>query len=135
MSEITTAPITQVSLAALPALGAPLDTGIFAGLTTRKDGTHCAVVLLPDQTEDITWMKAVAWAEKLNAELPTRPVAALLYANVKAQLKPDWHWTSETHELEASYAWGCYFDYGYQTISHESYEGSAVAVRLIPITA
>jgi hypothetical protein len=29
----------------LPALGAPLDAGIFAGLITQKDGTHVAVAV------------------------------------------------------------------------------------------
>lgn len=108
-----------ITLASLPALGAALEGGTFAGLTTRKDGTHCAVVLLPEQGTDLTWKKAMNWAKKIDAELPTRPVAALLFANVKDKLQPRWHWTSE--EDDASYAW--------------RHEGSAVAVRLIPLTA
>lgn len=135
MSEITTAPITQLSLAALPALGAPLDTGIFAGLTTKKDGTHCAVVLLPEQGVKLTWKKAIEWAEQQGGELPSRPVAALLFANAKASLRPLWHWTSEEELDDASFAWYCYFGYGSQSSNHKSFEGSAVAVRLIPITA
>lgn len=133
MSEITTTPITQLSLSALPALGAPLDTGIFAGLTTRKDGTHCAVVLLPAQGVKLTWKKAIDWAAEQGGELPSRPVAALLFSNVKAQLKPAWHWTSEEEEDDASYAWYCYFTYGLQIITRKSYEGSAVAVRRFPL--
>lgn len=84
----------SISISTLPALGAALHGGIFAGLTTRKDGSHCAVVLLPDQVASITWKKAVNWAQKLEAELPSRPVAALLFANVKDRLRPAWHWTS-----------------------------------------
>lgn len=133
MTEITTAPITQLTLATLPALGTQLDTGIFAGLTTRKDGIHCAVVLLPEQGTQLTWKKAIEWAAEQGGELPSRPVAAMLFANAKAQLKPAWHWTSE--QEDASYAWHCYFDYGYVYHDRKSYEGSAVAVRLIPITA
>jgi len=122
----------STSLSTLPALGAALHGGIFAGLTTRKDGTHCAVVLLPDQGTDLTWKKACNWAQKLEAELPSRPVAALLFANVKDQLRPKWHWTSESYD--ASFAWGCNFNYGDQYITRKSYEGAAVAVRLIPLT-
>ena len=123
--------LTNLPFAALPALGADLEGGTFAGLITHKDGTHCAVILLPDQAEKHTWEKAMNWAQKLGGELPTRPVAALLFASVKA--KPAWHWTSE--EDSASYAWNCFFDNGFQTIYPKSFEGSAVAVRLIPLTA
>ena len=122
-----------VSLAGLPALGAPLDDGIFAGITTCKDGTHCAVVLLPEQGIKLTWKKAMNWAKKQGGELPTRPVAAMLFANIKDKLTPAWHWTSD--EDDASYAWYCYFGYGGQGYGHKSYEGSAVAVRLIHLTA
>jgi hypothetical protein len=123
----------MITIATLPALGESLENGTFAGITTKPDGTHHAVVLLPDQGTDLTWKKAMNWAKKLDAELPTRPVAALLFANVKAKLQPRWHWTSEAYD--ASFAWLCYFGYGYQITYRKSYEGSAVAVRLIPLTA
>ena len=121
------------TLATLPALGAELEGGTFAGLTTRKDGTHCAVILLPEKAEDLTWKKAVAWATKQGGELPTRLVAALLFANVKDKLTPAWHWTSD--EFDASYAWDCGFNHGSQHGYRKSYEGGSVAVRLIPLTA
>jgi hypothetical protein len=127
MSEVTTA----VNFSTLPLLGATLEGGIFAGLTTRKDGIHCAVILLPENGEKLTWRKAIAWAAKQGGELPSRPVAALLFANLKAQLQPRWHWTCE--EDDASYAWVCSF-YGSQNDILKSNEGSAVAVRLIPLT-
>lgn len=65
-------------------------------------------------------------------KLPTRHVAALLFANVKDKLEPDWHWTVD--ELDASCAWGCDFDFGLQYNLRKSYDGCAVAVRLIPLT-
>lgn len=132
MTSTTADPIT-LTLATLPALGADFDGGTFAGLTTRKDGTHHAVVLLPEKATDLTWKKATAWAKEQGGELPTRPVAALLFANVKPKLSPSWHWTSD--EYDASCAWECDFDYGSQYGNRKSYEGSAVAVRLIPLTA
>ena len=127
-------PTTQqtFTIATLPTLGSPLENGTFAGITTRADGTHCAVVLLPEHGEKLTWKKAMNWAEKHGAEIPSRPVAAMLFANVKAQLKLGWYWTSD--ENDASYAWLCNFLHGGIFTFHKSYEGSAVAVRLIPLT-
>ena len=124
--------IQSIPITDLPALGTTLEGGTFAGVITTKDGTHCAVIRLPENGTELTWKKAMNWAAKQGGELPTRPVAALLFANVKATLPSGWHWTSE--EEGASYAWYCHF-YGYQTINHKRYEGSAVAVRLIPLTA
>jgi hypothetical protein len=125
--------IASISIAHLPAVGAELDGGIFAGLTTSKSGMHHAVVLLSDQGTKLTWKKAMNWAKKLEAELPSRPIAALLFANLKDKLQPGWHWTCEKDD--ASSAWICTFYYGYQFYDHKSYEGSAVAVRCIPLTA
>lgn len=122
-----------MSITDLPAIGQLLNGGTFAGLTTKPDGTHCAVVLLPGTGTDLTWTKAKAWAKKQGGELPSRPVAALLFANVKASLQLGWHWTSE--EFDASSAWCCTFFSGTRYYYHESYEGSAVAVRQIPLTA
>ena len=120
-----------MSITDLPAIGQLLNGGTFAGLTTKPDGTHCAVVLLPGTGTDLTWTKAKAWAKKQGGELPSRPVAALLFANVKASLQLGSHWTSE--EFDAPYAWICYFDDGHQFYGRKSFEGSAVAVRYIKI--
>ena len=101
---------TTITIAALPAIGAALAGGTFA---------------------DLTWQQAGEWAAEQGGLLPTRPVAALLFANVKAQLQPEWHWTADEHS--ASYAWDCTFSDGNQFSLRKSYEGSAVAVRrLIP---
>ena len=128
-----TIPASTVSLANLPAIGGDLEGGTFAGLTTTPAGAHVAVVLLPGAGTDLTWTKAKAWAKKQGGELPSRPVAPLLFANVKSALQPRWHWTSE--EEDASSAWYCGFGNGHQNVSHKSYEGGAVAVRQIPLTA
>ena len=120
-----------MNFSTLPTLGAELEGGIFAGITTRKDGVHCAVILLPAKGTRLTWKKAVNWATEQGGELPTRPVAALLFANVKDKLQPEWHWACE--EDDASYAWGCNFYNGTQHGNTKSYDGAAVAVRCIPI--
>jgi len=126
-------PIESIPLAQLPAMGSDLDGGTFAGILTQADGTHVAVVLLSAWSEGLTWKKAITWAKKQGGVLPTRPVAALLYANLKPKLQPRWHWTSE--EDDASYAWLCGFLSGTQSRYRKSYEGCAVAVRLIHLTA
>ena len=126
---------TTINFGSLPALRAPFAGGIFAGITTQKDGTHCAVALLPDQGSNLDWPAATEWATALNATLPTRPVAAMLFANHKDQLRPRWHWTSEQDEEDASCAWYCGFDNGYQLHDRKSFEGGAVAVRLIPLNS
>lgn len=118
----------------LPALGQPLESGIFCGLTTAPDGTHHAVVLLADKpAAGLSWKAAGAWTGTVGGTLPTRPVAAMLFANAKAQFDEAWHWTAD--EFDGSYAWYQDFDYGCQNDNHKSCEGRARAVRLIPITA
>ena len=116
----------------LPALGAPLEGGAFAGLITLPDGTHNAVVLLPVQSGDLTWPRACEWARQHGGALPTRLMAALLFANIRDQLQPGWHWTAD--KQRASHAWSCQFDNGYQEYYIKSFACSAVAVRLIPLS-
>ena len=138
MSIELVTPLKAITLAALPAIGGDLDGifgGTYIGLTTAKDGSNYAVVLRPARTEDLTWQAAMDWAKKQGGELPTRPVAALLYANAKAQLSDGWHWTNETDEDDSSFAWNCNFYHGSQLYHHKSYEASVVAVRLIPLIA
>jgi hypothetical protein len=135
MEALATLP-TAISLAALPALGQPLAGGIFAGLTTKPDGTHHAVALLPNTPADkLKWDAAMAWAKDLDADLPSRPVAALLFATSRNHFEQAWYWTSETDEDDGSYA--CYqnFGYGGQYDVLKSWQGRARAVRLIQLTA
>jgi hypothetical protein len=131
--KTTTSTIAALTLDMLPALGEALDGGIFAGITTTKEGVHVAVVLLPSRGEDLNWQAAQEWAKDAGGELPSRPVAALLFANVKKHLLGGWHWTSESDG--ASWAWHCGFDYGAQYGSLRAAELSAVAVRQIPLSS
>jgi hypothetical protein len=119
------------ALPALPALGVAFLCSTFAGLTTLPDGVHCAVFLLAVNCDGLSWQDAINWAKRLGGELPTRPVAALLFANVQPALSPRWHWT--TDECDTSNAWTCDFYTGHQGYSLKSAKGSAVAVRLIPL--
>jgi hypothetical protein len=123
-----------IKFSELPALGAPLDGGIFVGAITQPDGNNVAVTLLPDQAKDVTWQAALDWAANLNAQLPTRPMASMIFANTIDRPQSDWHWTCEEAKNYASCAWSCDFGFGSQISLHKSYEGAAVAVRLIHIT-
>ena len=116
----------------LPAVGAALNSGIFAGVITHA-GKHVAVVLLYGRGERLNWERALMWAEQQDGELPTRSVAALLFANCKTRLTSGWHWTAD--EDDAFFVWDCHFGNGDQSSPHKSYELAAVCVRLIPITA
>ena len=123
----------QTSITNLPEVGQEFEGGKFAGVITLPDGQHVAITLLPDQASNVNWDNANKWAAQLNAVLPTRPIAALLFANLQPYLRPQWHWTSEAHS--ASFAWGCYCSNGYTDSDHKSYEGSAVAVRCIHLVS
>ncbi|VVD74392.1 hypothetical protein PHO31112_00756 [Pandoraea horticolens] len=133
-----------ISLATVPPLRAELAGGTFLGVTTRKDGTHCAVILLPNKaTEQRNWQACVDWAREAGGELPTRSVFHLLRLSAtKEELaEGGWYYTADLlsddtgDEDDAAYAWLCYPGYGHTDNLHKSYEGLAVAVRLIPLTA
>ncbi|MEQ1660655.1 MAG: hypothetical protein ABL896_17965, partial [Hylemonella sp.] len=85
--------LQSISFSALPDLGADLDGGIFRGITTTKDGTHCAVVRLPDVIPASSWAKAKTAAKKAGGQLPSKAVGALLASNEK--LERGWYWTDE----------------------------------------
>jgi hypothetical protein len=57
----------------------------------------------------------------------------MLFQHLRSDLREEWHWTNETAEFDASYAWYCHFDYGTQLSGRKSYDGSAVAVRRLPL--
>lgn len=126
-SETTAA---QATLSTLTALGQPWPgiAGTYAGVTTDKTGALYALVLV-DAKLNVAWRPAMNWAASIGADLPTRVEAAMLFANIREQLVKDWHWTNETHDSDASFAWYCHFNSGYQDFSHKVEEGAAVAVR------
>lgn len=120
----------------LPTLGTTFNGGIYAGITTGKDGAPYALVLLPHKpVGDLSWQEAMDWAKGalVEGDLPTRPEAALLFANVRDHLVKAWHWTNETDEDDASCAWFCYFGSGGQFYLRKSASGAAVAVRRLAL--
>ena len=105
----------------------------YAGAVLDTDGEHLHhLVLMADVPDSkLAWQSAMDWATSVGGTLPTRQEQALLFANCKPHLKPEWHWSSETHADNASCAWLCYFGNGTQSHDYKSDEGSAVAVRRV----
>ena len=117
-----------------PEVHIPLAPGErYAGAVLNETGhIQYHLVLMAARPEGkLEWQAAMDWAASLDGELPNRQEQALLYANCKPHLQPVWHWSSETHEDDASFAWGCTFSNGGQYDFRKSYEVSAVAVRRI----
>jgi hypothetical protein len=104
-----------------------------AGAVLDEDGeTTCHLVLMAQRPEKrLNWQAAMDWAESIGGSLPTRQEQALLFANCKPHLEGVYHWSSETHADDASYAWICHFTGGNQGYDHKSYDGAAVAVRRV----
>jgi hypothetical protein len=119
----------------LPEASIELAAGeIYVGLVLNPEANY-HLVLMPGELTDATWVKAANWAESIGGRLPNRQEQALLFANAKSSFQEAWYWSSQTHESDASYAWGCHFSYGAQGSHRKSYEGRARAVRKVPLSA
>lgn len=106
--------------------------GIALGATGKP--TH-HLILLPQQPDTrLTWDEAMAWAESIGANLPTRQEAALLFANAKDAFEPAWYWICEQYAGLASNAWGQDFVNGSQLNYVKGYKGRVRAIRRVPIT-
>lgn len=103
---------------------------IYAGIILGKgDEPDHHLILLPGETESITWKKAQAWAKDAGGDLPTRRELSLLHANQKDCFQPDWYWSGEQYAGGAACAWCQDFNVGIQTCYGEDFELRARAVR------
>ena len=132
-TEAAPATSVEVPTAAIALQAGEHYAGLVLDRNTGQPLHH--LILLPQQGTDLEWASAKAWAEEVGGDLPTRQEQALLFANCKPHLRPRWHWSSETHQDDASYAWFCLFNYGDQNFNRKSFQACAVSVRLIPVTA
>lgn len=105
----------------------------YAGAVLDTDGEHLHHLVLMAEVPDskLAWQSAMDWATSVGGTLPTSQEQALLFANCKPHLQPVWHWSSETHADNASFAWYCSFYRGGQGSRDKSFGGSAVAVRRV----
>jgi hypothetical protein len=87
----------------------------FAGPILNDDGTLSHyLILLPGQTEDVSWDNAKVWAAKQGGELPTRREQSLLFSNLKHQFDERAYWSCEQYAGNDACAWCQYFDGGSQ---------------------
>ena len=103
----------------------------YAGAVLDEDGElmHHLVLMAEKPDSRLTWQAAMDWAASVGGVLPTRQEQALLFANCKPHVDAEWHWSSQTHETNASCAWYCGFHGGSQNYGGESSAGCARAVR------
>lgn len=102
----------------------------YAGLIL-VDGKPSHQVVLLDGDVRMVWEEALAWAAEQCGDLPSREEQALLYANLKAEFKPDWYWSNTQYSRGSAY--GQTFEHGTQDIGGKSSRLRARAVRRLPI--
>jgi len=107
---------------------------LYSGIILGKNGAQDHhVILLPGDSEGITWAKAKEFAKKAGGELPTRVEQSLLFANLKDSFKPTWYWSDEPAASDASFAWFQNFGDGTQLDDHIDHQCPARAVRRLII--
>ena len=131
MGKAASAP---TATAAQPAIGTPWRGGKYAGISVGEDGQPDGyIILLADKPDaKLTWQGSLDWAKTLvDARLPTKREAALLYANLPGEFDTsDWHWTSTPGS--GSHAWIQYFGDGGQRYDDRSSKCLCRAVRRFP---
>lgn len=123
--------MNTIRLNQLPAINAPLEDGVFIGITTLPDNTHQCVVLLRHVGDNLDWESAKKWAADQGGVLPNRQMAAMLFNNA-SMANPAWYWTDT--EVNKTHAWCFHYKHGSQSDAMKNFECRAVAVRLIPLT-
>lgn len=102
----------------------------YAGLIL-VDGKPSHHVVLLDGDVEKAWEDALAWAAEQGGDLPSREEQALLYANLKAEFKPEWYWSNTQSSRYNAY--GQLFDAGLQDDYVKGLTLRARAVRRLPI--
>ena len=100
----------------LPAAAIKLQEGErYAGIVIENGKPAHHLILLPAKpTGRLEWKEAMAWAEDVGGELPSRFEAALLYANLRDEFDQSvYHWTNT--QSSGGCAWVQAFSYGLQT--------------------
>lgn len=105
----------------------------FVGIIISADGSRKhALILLPGEFQG-AWKESLAWAESMGGELPDRIESALLFATMKDEFKPEWHWTREQHAADSDYAWSQGFAGGDQGSYYTYDKFRARAVRRLEL--
>ena len=107
---------------------------LWLGVIISADGKKKHhVILLPGLKTGINWKDAMDWAKSIGGDLPDRTEGALLFAVMKDEFEPEWHWLNEQHASASACAWVQDFDDGYQGNYHKDGKFRARAVRRSPL--
>ena len=115
------------------------DGELYAGVLLGKGGwPHQHIVLLPGETDGVTWKGAAAWAASVGGTLPTRREQALLSANLPERypllpMRFEWTWYWSFENDQPNYAWLFRPGDGLQISAFDCDRASARAVRRIPL--
>ena len=114
----------------LPALGAPLENGVFAGISTNKDGSIYALIKLPDGPKPLNWKDCLAAAAEAGGDAPSRLEGLMLFLNLPEERDKDACWINE--QFSGGRAWSQHFYGGRQRIYGKYGKLRAVFVRRLP---
>ena len=101
----------------------------YAGALINPDGTGHHIIILPTLLPKLTWDQSLKAAADAGGDLPTRPEAAHIFAQVKKRPQSGWHWTNEQYAGDSDYAWTQLFGHGDQYHWHKDHAFPAVLVR------
>jgi hypothetical protein len=114
--------------------------GVYAGIARGRDGApDYHLIVGPEFDGELAHEHATKWAAGLQLHcfsdyaLPFRKEQALSFANVPELFKQEYYWSREQHASRSGFAWGQYFNDGYQDHWTKDSHVRARAVRRLTI--
>ena len=108
-----------------------------AAASHPHDGLANTLALASSATE----YPAAKWARGLVIDgfgdyyLPAREELRFCFINCLERFDKSWHWSSSQYAGDSGYAWGQYFDDGYQSVNSKAWKARARAVRRVIINS
>jgi hypothetical protein len=97
----------------------------------RPDGKITHTILLPGDSDGVSWADQMEWAKSIGGDLPSRAVQALLYELMPKEFKEAAYWSNTQLSGHSDSAWCQNFSYGSQYGNGKNNELRARAVRQI----
>ena len=86
-------------------------------------------VLLPGDNARASWQAQMDWAKSIGGDLPTRVELAIAYAKQRDLFERAAYWSNEEDADDPGWAWCQHFYHGTQSLSPQTNELRARAVR------